>query len=576
MNSAPYLFEASWEVCNKVGGIHTVITSKLPYSLAQFSDKYCAMGPFVPDTNSEFKELDLPPHFQSIATALQNRGVVLHYGQWLVECPAPVILLDWSGLIANSTSFKAEWWDQYQLDTLGTDFYDIDQPLFWSLAVGIFAEEFSKSQSNPVIVHGHEWLSAGLFLHLSKYGPHVKTVFTTHATVLGRALSSSSISIYDRIESIDPEIESVAHGVKTKHQLERLAATLATIFTTVSNLTSLECTQFLGRTVDSVVENGIDLDQFPLFDQAASAHHSGRKRLHDFVSAYFFSAYQFDLQQTSYQYTMGRFEIHNKGYDVYLQTLGRINKKLQAERSTKTLVSFFLIPMSAALVRPEVQRQISLYNRIAHSIKIKAEEFQREAYASLWQKDETKHSYKVENSSQLIDQFGSIYPSFSPYSLPNDHPLFVLAGQAGLQNSKEDRVKLVIIPVYMDGYDGIFNIPLYDFIVGFDLGVFPSLYEPWGYTPLESLALGVPAVTSNLSGFGRAIEERFGNNLGAMVLDRLKNSNALEDLLMTNINEPDRQWMLRRIDAYTTAHCFSWDQSYKNYQKAYESTLTTT
>lgn len=576
MPISPYLFEVSWEVCNKVGGIHTVITSKLPYSLNQFSSHYTAIGPYLVENNQEFKPLPLPTDLEETSKRLSERGVDLHYGQWLVDEATPVILLDWKNLMSSRDPFKEEWWKLYQLDTLGTDFYDVDQPLFWSLSVGFFLEAFAETHKDPVIAHAHEWLTAGLFLYINSRNAPVKTVFTTHATVLGRALSSSAVPIYDTLQDIDPELEAKNHGVTTKHQLERLAATLATVFSTVSTLTAQECSAFLGRNVDVVVENGIDLNDFPLFDQASTSHASVREKLHDFISAYFFSSYQFDLRKTIYQFTMGRFEIHNKGYDLYIESLGELNTQLKAEKSDQTLVSFFLVPMGNALLRPEVQRQISLYNRITRSLHKQAQQYQRETYASLWQEGSSIRTNTTEDSSRLVDQFGHIEPALSPYQLPEDHPIFELAKKAGLQNSAEDPVKLVLFPIYMDGFDGIFNMPLYELIIGFDLGVFPSLYEPWGYTPLETIALGIPTITSNLSGFGQAIQNTLPNALGTLILDRHHGSNNLTDLLRTNLEESPRQWMLRRIDAYTTAHRFSWNTTYQKYQNAYELALKRT
>ena len=69
-------------------------------------------------------------------------------------------------------------------------------------------------------------------------------------------------------------------------------------------------------------------------------------------------------------------------------------------------------------------------------------------------------------------------------------------------NRQEDKVKLIFVPCYLDGKDGIFNMHYYDLLIGMDLCIYPSYYEPWGYTPTESVAFHVPCITTDLAGFG--------------------------------------------------------------------------
>ncbi|MEI6478297.1 MAG: glycogen/starch synthase [bacterium] len=578
------LFEISWEVCNKVGGIHTVITSKLPQALRSFPDRYCAVGPYLPGNPSpEFSEQPLPDFLKGVSEQLAQKGVQLHYGTWLVPGEPPVILLDWTGLVEWRDAIKARYWEKYQLDTLGSDFYDLDQPLLWSTAVGMLIEECSVSSDNPIIAHGHEWLSAGLFLHLGlEERPKVRTVFTTHATVLGRSLLSHDIFIYDKLDKIKPDEDAKTYGVTSKHQLEKLSATHATVFTTVSQVTAEEAFCFLGRAPEVVTENGLAVHEFPAFDRLCIARTETREKLDDFVSAYFFPSYRFDLTKVSYQFTMGRYESHNKGYDIYLDSLARLNAKMKEEKSDKIVVSFLLVATGSLGVRPEITTQLMIYRRVVNLLSQLAAATQRDVYRELWDSDPKQPHALIdpelhETIRHLLTRLPhQESPAISPFVMYNgdQDEISKLATKYGLGNTKEDKVKVVFMPVYLDGFDGIFNIPLYDLLSGFDLGVFPSLYEPWGYTPMESLVMGVPAVTSNLAGFGQSLPNRVPRTQAALVLDRSsgdteKAASDLATYLWESLAESPREWLLRRMDAYTTIQAFSWNKLYEAYTHTY-------
>lgn len=580
------LFEASWEICNKAGGIHTVLTSKLPYAQEHFAGHYLPVGPYLgSQQENSFREHPLPSEFKKLAAALEQKGVSLHYGSWLIENEPPVLLLGWEGLLGKLNSYKTRFWEKYQLDTLGTSFYDVDQPLLWSIAVGELVTSYAELNQHPIILHAHEWLSAGAFLVIGEQNlPHLHSIFTTHATVLGRALSSHDTFIYDKFATLDPSVEAKRWGVVTKHQLEKLAANLATIFTTVSQITAEEATAFLGRKPEVVVENGLNAQYFPAFDLLCERHLQVREQLHDFVSAYFFPSYRFNLAETQYQFTMGRYELHNKGYDLYLRSLGKLNEELKASKSQKTVISFFLVPGDALRLRPEVSLQLSIYRQVCHILTQYVKLQQRDLFESLWHHaaiDELELLPKsVRNDLHLLlsRMPSGVRPAISPFDLRegDNDALIQTAHQYGLRNEESDRVKILFFPIYFDGFDGVFNLPLYDIISGCHLGVFPSFYEPWGYTPMESLAMSVPAVTSTLAGFGRAAAtKKSALPSGVFVVDRNKDDEEAEaaqlsSILRIGLDEDERAWLLRRMAAYLTVQDFDWSILYKNYLDAYE------
>lgn len=535
--TSPWLFEASWEVCHKVGGIHTVIISKLPSVLAEYGDAYLSIGPWLAEPQFEFKEESLAGPWLAVSSQLQSQGVTLHLGRWQVPGEPRAVLLDWQGLVPELTNFKIRFWEQYGLDTLGTDFYDFDTPLLWGIAVGMFTELFLKENSVKVTLQLHEWLSAATLAYLPKGNSQLRTIFTTHATVLGRSLAGRGVAIYDQMQQIDPLVAAKECGVTAKHQLEVLGAGLADAFTTVSDLTAEEATHFLGRHPNVITENGLALHELPLLLENRVTASLVRQELEQIVTDLFASDYQFDASRALWQCTTGRFELHNKGYDLYLRSLAELNEQLKARHSTQSVVALLLIATGNHGIRPE-----ALTGRLLRQT----------------------------GQPEKILQLFTTGATLSPFLTAADDPIVQLALNLGLRNRQEDRVKVIYLPGYFDGLDGFLNIPLYDLISACDLGVFPSAYEPWGYTPLECIALGVPAITSDLAGFGQAVRQA---TAGVSVLARrgIEDATAsLTALLEAALKQTPRELEMQRIAAYGVSQQFGWGRLYENYRTAYQ------
>ncbi len=579
MKQPTRLFEASWEVCNKVGGIYTVLTSKMPWANAEFPDGYYAVGPYLSQGTPppEFEEQPLPPDLRAVAERASEHGVTIHYGTWAIATAPPTLLIAWDGLVPQLDGLKSLLWEKLQLDTLNSDFYDVDQPLMWGIAISIVVAAYAEQYPDrPVLLHAHEWMTGGSILHLAATGNKtVRTVFTTHATVLGRSLSGNFEGIHD-IASADQVART--HGVLAKHQIERLSASLSTVFTTVSQLTAGETGLVLGRQPDLVTENGLSSEQFPLFDELCIQRQHIREELDAFIAAYFFPYYHIDLSKASYQFTMGRYEPRNKGYDLYLRSLGLLNNHLKAARSDRTVVAFILVPADHGPARPDLLTQVAAY---AQAKRLHIQEGRAARPDWYWQATHNLRDIPSAPHRQLPGYLlshlpDSGLPPLSAFELKqgNNDAILQLALQAGLTNAKDDRVKVVYLPVYLDGFDGLLNIPLYDLLPAFDLGVFPSLYEPWGYTPMESLAAGIPAITSTFAGFGIALQPvKYPENSGHFILDRNGNDDEDADQLLEylekSLEESPRSWLGRRMAAYTTAQMFDWQRLYLNYQRVY-------
>ena len=536
MPERSWLLEASWEVCNKVGGIHTVIVSKLPSVLQEYGELYLSIGPWIPGL-PEFKAEEFSTDYWAmLSQTLASQGVTLHYGHWQVPGSPKVVLLEWAGLIPKLNELKARFWEEHALDTLGSNFNDFDTPLLWSVAVGIFTAAFNESNPSPVTLQLHEWLSAGALLMLAKHGERLRTVFTTHATVLGRSLASRGVPIYDRIEEIRPEEAAREVGVTSKHRLEQLGAKLADSFTTVSDLTAEEATHFLGRHPEVITENGLALHELPLLLENRAAASLVRQELQQFVDDYFAPSYPYRSSRSLWQCTTGRFEMRNKGYDIYLQSLAQLNDSLKANGSSQSVVCLLLIATGNRGIRTE-----ALSARLL----------------------------RMSGKPQTLRPSSGGAVPISPFVTDPNDEIVGLCERLGLKNREEDPVKILYLPDYFDGADGLLNIPLYDLVSACDLGVFPSAYEPWGYTPLECIALGVPAITSDLSGFGQAAR---GATHGVTVLHRrgvADPTDALTDLLRASLRQTPRELETQRIAAYGVSQQFGWERLYENYRTAY-------
>jgi glycogen synthase len=331
-----------------------------------------------------------------------------------------------------------------------------------------------------------------------------------------------------------------------------------------------------------VVENGVDSNLFPTYDSIASRRPALREQLENVISAYFFPSYSFNLSTTRFVFTMGRYELRNKGYDLMLQSLAALNREMKEQNSSDTVVALFLVPGDNLRLRPDVSRKITTYNHLTRLLSSFSAGERRRIEREVWDDVECSCTLLPESARdearRLLDGVRTEKnPPIPLYDLkePENDGILKLAAELGLNNAKEERVKVLFFPVYLDGFDGVFNLPLYDIVSACDLGVFASLYEPWGYTPMESLIMGVPAVTSNLAGFGQAVEE---GTSGLIVLDRAhgkpeKELIALTKALKLPLQETGRQWVSRRLTAYQTLEDFDWARLYRKYLNCYEYAL---
>ncbi|WP_303178416.1 alpha-glucan family phosphorylase [uncultured Butyricimonas sp.] len=467
LKNPAYLFEVSWEVCNKVGGIHTVISTKVLSMAGEFKNNHILIGPDVwryDVSNPEFTE---DPHlFKSWRLKAAQEGLRIKVGRWNIAGNPAVILVDFTSFIPQKDQILTSFWDKFQVDSL-TGQWDYIEPVLFGFTAGKVIESFVRyhvSARQQVIAQFHEWMTGSGLLYLRDVMPQIGCVFTTHATVLGRSIAGNGLPLYDPMKDYDPAETARRFGVTAKQSLESKSAEWADAFTTVSDITALECAHFLGKNVDTVTPNGFENSFTPDEANYPRKRQEGRDRLLKVAQAQLGRAVAEDALIVGIS---GRYEFKNKGLDVFVEALGRLNRNAENKRD---ILAFILVPAGFKGVNRE------LVNNLERP----------------YQAVETVLPYMTHELSD-----------------PQNDPVLRKLGEEQLLNRAEDKVKVFFCPSYLNGNDGVFNMPYYDLLVGMDLTVFPSYYEPWGYTPLESLAFKVPTITTTLAGFGLWVESHY-------------------------------------------------------------------
>jgi glycogen(starch) synthase len=583
-----YVFEVSFEVCNKVGGIYTVVKSKAAQMNSHFKNYYL-MGPYYKDRQDvEFEETDVPEEFIDVCNELKNEGIECHFGVWQIKGEPKVILVDFEGLKNQENDLKKSYWEHFQIDSLESG-WDFIEPLLWSTACGKLIEKFSrKNEGKAISAQFHEWMSGFGQLWIKMTGANVGTVFTTHATILGRSIAGNGMDLYSLLDKIDPEKEAKKLGVSNKFSAERACAQTSNVFTTVSEITSIEAEKLLGRKADVLVLNGLDVGKFPSFEETSFLHIEGREKIREFLTYYFFPYYQFDIDHTLIFFVVGRYEYRNKGLDIFTKALGNLNNYLKKKGSKRTIATIFWIPGDAHGIKTDVLENKTYYRHIKNYVEAHSKDIEKKIVSDIVSsKDLTSRSifskeFLLSNKRHLSRFKRQGTPPLATHNIGNEENDSILKGfkEQGLNNAEDDRVKVILYPVYLNGVDGLIDLPYYDAMCGCHLGVFPSYYEPWGYTPVESAAMGVPSVCTDLSGFGRFIKPHLKSKTsGVCVLERYQKSEdeVLSEFTKFLCNYADLEHHERvkyKMDAKNLTQLIDWKEFVKYYIDAHNKSVT--
>ncbi len=465
---------------------------------------------------------------------LQAEGLRVKTGRWNIAGKPIVILIDFTPYFGQQNEIFAGFWETYKLDSI-TGQWDYVEPALFGYAAGKLIESFSSFylEHHNIIAQFHEWMTGTGVLYIEKNAPWIATVFTTHATVLGRCIAGNNRPLYGKMEEYIPAQIAREFNVAAKQSLEKISAAEADVFTTVSEITSSECSHFLGKDVDIVTPNGFEDSFVPSATKFEERRQIARNKLKSVAEAVLGYSLSDDCVLLV---NSGRYEFRNKGVDIFIDSLGDVQKD---NKIKKECVAFILIPAYHKGPRHDIID--ILYNN------------------------------GQPNTGDRYLTHSLHYPSSDPVLQR------IIANH--LDNDQNSKVKIIFVPSYLNGNDGIFNMPYFDLLIGFDLSVFPSYYEPWGYTPLESLMFSIPTVTTTLAGFGLWVKNYYtdpGN--GISIIERTDDNelevvSEIRQFIEMFVGLNDAGIKDARKKAHDVSRIALWDSLVKYYFTAYDSAL---
>lgn len=464
-----YIFESSWEVCNKVGGIYAVLSTRAKTFQDKLKDRIIFIGPdcwndkdcpyFITDNSlfSDWRENAL------------NDGLRIKVGRWDIPGQPIAMLVDFSSFFAQKDAIYTQLWNDFGVDSLHA-YGDYDEASMFGYAAALVVESFYHYYLNPtyhVIYHGNEWMLGLSLLYIQKHLPEVGTVFTTHATSIGRSIAGNNKPLYDYLFAYNGDQMAEELNMQSKHSIEKQTAHHVDCFTTVSEITAHECAELLDKPADVVLPNGFENNFVPQGTAFTRKREAARRRMLDVANALMGTSLGDDTLIVS---TSGRYEFRNKGIDVFIEALNRLRHD---SHLTKNVVAFIDVPGWVGAPREDLQGRLSGKDKVNTPL------------------DQPVITHWLNNM--------------------NEDRVLGMLNSLDMHNRPEDKVKVIFLPCYLTGDDGIVNLTYYDVVLGNDLCIYPSYYEPWGYTPLEAIAFKVPCVTTDLAGFGMWVNTEVGH-----------------------------------------------------------------
>ena len=536
-----YIFESSWEVCNKVGGIYTVLSTRAKTLQDVHKDKVIFIGPdfWVGKENPLFIENEnLCVAWRE--HALANDGLKVRIGRWNIPGEPIVVLVDFFPFFAKRDEIYGEMWNDFKVDSLH-GYGDYDEASMFSYAAGKVVESFYRfnlTEKDRVVYQAHEWMTGMGALYLQKTVPQIATIFTTHATSIGRSIAGNNKPLYDYLFAYNGDQMARELNMEAKHSIEKQTAHHVDCFTTVSEITNNECKELLDKPADVVLMNGFENDFVPQGRAFSPKRRKARAAMLNLANKLLGTNLGDDTLIIG---TSGRYEFKNKGINVYLEALNRLTRDKDLK---KEVLAFINVPSWVGDPREDLLDRLK-----------------------------SKQSFDTPLHCPFITHW--------LHNMSQDQVLDMLK-YLGMSNSADSKVKVVFVPCYMDGNDGILNMTYYDLVLGYDLTVYPSYYEPWGYTPLESVAFHVPAITTDLAGFGLWVNSLKGGYSelkdGVKVIHRSdynysEVADAIKDTVSEFSNMTDTEIKKIRKNAENIAEKALWKHFITYYYQAYDVAL---
>ena len=536
-----FIFESSWEVCNKVGGIYTVLSTRANTLQQELQDKVFFIGPDVWHENTcpYFKEdAKLLAEWKKTAT---EEGLKVKVGRWTIPGNPIAILVDFQKYFEKKNEIYGWLWENYQVDSLHA-YGDYDEASMFSYAAGLVVESYYKfalSNKDKVIYHANEWMTGLGLLYVNNKLPQVGTIFTTHATSIGRSIAGNMKPLYDYLFAYNGDQMAGELNMQSKHSIEKQTAFHCDCFTTVSEITARECVELLDKKVDVVLPNGFENGFVPANASTFTRKRkAARKRLLDVANALLGESLDDDTLIVS---TSGRYEFRNKGVDVYIESMNRL---LRDKELKKKVLAFIEVPGWVGEPRQDLKERLDSGKQYDTPLEV--------PQVTHW-----LHEMSHDNVLSMMKYYD-------------------------MHNRKDDKVKVIFLPCYLDGNDGILNMSYYDIVLGNDLCIYPSYYEPWGYTPLEAIAFKVPCITTDLAGFGQWVNSEVGHAAeikdGVKVIHRTDyNYSEVADAIKDTVAEFSAMTKKQVSDARSAAEKLSkkalWSEFIKYYHEAYDIAL---
>ena len=535
-----YIFESSWEVCNKVGGIYTVLSTRAKTLQDTIKDRIIFIGPdfWKEEESLYFKEDNTL--FADWQWQAKEDGLDIRVGRWTVPGEPIAILVDFNPFFAKKNEIYGWLWEHYQVDSLHA-YGDYDEASMFSYAAAKVVESFYHhylNQNQKVIYHANEWMCGLGALYLNHHLPAIGTVFTTHATSIGRSIAGNQKPLYDYLFAYHGDQMAGELNMQSKHSIAKQTALHVDCFTTVSDITAKECVELLDKPVDVVLPNGFDDSFVPKSSTFTKKRKEARKRLLEVANALL--GEQLD-DNTLIVSTSGRYEFRNKGIDVFIEAMNRLSHDSDLK---KKVVAFIEVPGWVGEPRADLADRLS---KGGH-------------YDTPLERPQITHWL---------------------HNMDHDNVLGMM-NYLQMHNAKDSNVKVIFIPCYLDGKDGILNMSYYDIVLGNDLCVYPSYYEPWGYTPLEAVAFKVPCITTDLAGFGLWANTVFGKNGeiedGVKVIHRTdynysEVADAIKSTVLAYSSFTKQQVDASRKHASDISKKALWSEFIKYYYEAYDIAL---
>ncbi len=470
-----YIFESSWEVCNKVGGIYTVLSTRAKTLQEVLQDKIIFIGPdFWKESESPYFKED-QSLFADWQSEAKKQGLLVRVGRWTVPGEPIAILVDFNPYFEQKNEIYGWLWENYGVDSLHA-YGDYDEASMFSYAAALVVESFYNYNLSPltshhsplrIIYHANEWMCGLGALYVNNKLPQIGTVFTTHATSIGRSIAGNMKPLYDYLFAYNGDQMAGELNMQSKHSIEKQTALHVDCFTTVSDITAKECVELLDKPVDVVLPNGFDDSFVPSAAQFTRKRKLARKKMLEIANALLGENLDDDTLLVS---TSGRYEFRNKGIDVFVEAMNRL---LRDRDLKKKVVAFIEVPGWVGEPRKDLQERLLSGKKYDTPLDV--------PQVTHW-----LHNMSHDNVLGMMKYYD-------------------------MHNRQDEKVKVIFLPCYLDGNDGIVNMTYYDVVLGNDLCIYPSYYEPWGYTPLEAIAFKVPCITTDLAGFGLWANTVFGH-----------------------------------------------------------------